>query len=56
MSTEVMMPASGMNQDTGKLIEWLVNEGQGVFFFDRFEGKKLTKNLLETKITNKYIY
>ncbi len=30
MSTEVFMPALGMNQETGKLIEWLVEEGQSV--------------------------
>jgi len=30
MSTEVFMPALGMTQETGKLIEWLVAEGASV--------------------------
>jgi len=30
MSTEVFMPALGMTQETGKLLEWLFTEGQSV--------------------------
>ena len=30
MATEVFMPALGIAQDTGKLLEWLVQEGQTV--------------------------
>ncbi|MEW5872260.1 MAG: dihydrolipoamide acetyltransferase family protein [Chloroflexota bacterium] len=30
MSTEIFMPALGMNQETGKIIEWLAQEGQNV--------------------------
>jgi pyruvate dehydrogenase E2 component (dihydrolipoamide acetyltransferase) len=30
MPTEVFMPALGMNQETGKVIEWLAQEGQNV--------------------------
>jgi pyruvate dehydrogenase E2 component (dihydrolipoamide acetyltransferase) len=30
MPAEIFMPALGMNQDTGKIIEWLAQEGQEV--------------------------
>jgi pyruvate dehydrogenase E2 component (dihydrolipoamide acetyltransferase) len=30
MATEFFMPTLGMNQETGKIIEWLVGEGQDV--------------------------
>ena len=30
MATDVVMPALGMTQDTGKLLRWLVAEGEAV--------------------------
>lgn len=30
MATDVVMPALGMAQDTGKLLRWLVSEGEAV--------------------------